>query len=58
VDARRSPQRVGLRHLLDQGSNLGIGGLAAADLSPRQPGPKETKAFAMPANDRIGFDDE
>ena len=56
LDSRRSPGGILLCHLSDEPSDLCLG-LRTARLPPRLPAPVEPEAFAMPTDNRFGFDD-
>ena len=53
----RAPERVGVRHLSDEGSDLRGDGRAAWPVPPALAGPEELEACPMPPDDRLGVDD-
>ena len=53
-----SPERIGCRHLTDQGSNLRTGLGATATLPSRDPGPEEPETLAMPRHHCLRSDDD
>jgi hypothetical protein len=55
MDSRRAPQRVGLRHLFDQRSELGCDCRPPGALLPRQTSPIETESLAMPCHNGLRF---
>ena len=57
VNARRSPQNIRLAHLLDQRASLGRD-LRSSHTLPALHSPKQPEAGAMPANDRIRFNNQ
>ena len=57
VNARRSPQNIRLAHLLDQRASLGRD-LRSSCTLPALHSPKQPEAGAMPANDRIRFNNQ
>src|SRR5262249_311289 len=57
VNPGRTPERVGVSHRVDEGSDLRGDGRAAWPVPPALAGPEELEACPMPPDDRLGVDD-
>jgi hypothetical protein len=57
VDARRAPKRVLAAHLPNQSTNSLRHRWAAALAAENFPRPKQSKSFAVPRDDGVGFDE-
>src|SRR5579862_2615763 len=53
VNARGAPKRVRGRHALDQGSDFGTELWSTWTFALRSPGPIDSEALSLPADDRI-----
>ena len=51
MDPRRTPQRIGLAHLADQGADIRVNRRAAAPTQAGAPTPVEPETTSMPMND-------
>jgi len=58
VDSRRAPQWVDRRHLADQLTHFSRHSRPTWPAVAILPSPVEAEAFAVPADDRLGLDDE
>ena len=56
MNTRGTPIRIGSRHLLDQGSNFHAYFRSACTSPPRNPGPIDPEAFALPSNHCVSLD--
>jgi hypothetical protein len=57
VNARRSPERIGLCHLFGQSFPLSIDQGAPGLFPPRQSGPEELEVLSMPADEGLRLND-